>query len=268
MYTCHHCKKKFNSLPYLSCTNDKKYCSLECFPDKGIDKPYSSTYFNLVERIRDIESRIKDIENLEQRIDLENEVKELSLSLQIEVYGDDEGLFYKRQIINLISDLDIVYEKVNNALIEIKPQLKPGIMIDQDELESTVGEELLASALDDLEENIAYCFFENLYMKTPDTTFTREVGRIKLAFRTLSEAKEISRQFVRSINQHKKRLNQEHIETLKENNYFVHITKFSQCPVCREWEEREDFMKDTNLNLYRCNIWSECSDFNDYYLNE
>ena len=58
------------------CYNNKKYCSYECVP----------------------ESTIENIKTLEDRIDLENEIEELSTSYAIKIYGDSEGLFYKRQI--------------------------------------------------------------------------------------------------------------------------------------------------------------------------
>jgi predicted RNase H-like nuclease len=38
-----------------------------------MDKPYSFQYFNLVETIRDIDSRIIEIKKLEDRIGLDNE---------------------------------------------------------------------------------------------------------------------------------------------------------------------------------------------------
>jgi hypothetical protein len=97
MYTCNHCKKKLKNEPYM-CSNNKKYCSFECIPESGIDQPYSFQYFILMDRIRDIGVDIENIKSLEDRIDLEDEIEELSTSYTLEIYGDSEGLFYKRQI--------------------------------------------------------------------------------------------------------------------------------------------------------------------------
>jgi hypothetical protein len=97
MYTCSHCKKKFNNESY-NCSNKKKYCSFECIPESRIDKPYSYEHFNLMSGIREIEFDIKNIKTIDDRIDLENKVEELSISYTLEIYGDYEGLFYKRQI--------------------------------------------------------------------------------------------------------------------------------------------------------------------------
>lgn len=154
MYTCQHCKQKFNNVPYLCCTNGRKYCSLQCFPDSGIDDPYSSMYFNLIETIRDIDSRISGIVLLEGRIELENEVNELATSSFLETYGDNEGLFYKVQIEYLISTLDDLYDKIHDLFMKRKPQLKHGVEIYPDELQQIVGEE--ATALVELEENLKY----------------------------------------------------------------------------------------------------------------
>ena len=79
MYTCNHCKKKFKNEPYI-CSNNKKYCSFECVPESTIDKPYSFQYFNLMDGIRDIELDIENIKTLDDRIDLENKIEELSTS--------------------------------------------------------------------------------------------------------------------------------------------------------------------------------------------
>ncbi|HEY8889066.1 MAG TPA: hypothetical protein VIM70_02240 [Clostridium sp.] len=47
-------------------------------------------------------------------IELENEIEELSISYTIEIYGDYEGLFYKRQIGHLLETLNELYNKVHN----------------------------------------------------------------------------------------------------------------------------------------------------------
>lgn len=83
MYTCTHGKKNFNNQPYIAYPSKKKYCSFECIPDSAMDKPYSYEYFNFMDSIRDIESSIENIANLEDRLDLENDVGIFNYSFRI-----------------------------------------------------------------------------------------------------------------------------------------------------------------------------------------
>jgi len=263
MYTCSHCKRKFNDVPYVCCTNSKKYCSLECFPERGMDRPYCFEYLNLIEGIRDIESRINDIEFIEDRIELENDVSELTLDYIRETYGDNEGLYYKIQIEHLISTLDDLYDKIHDVLIQRKPTQKHGVIIDQVELERIVGEEILGSALDELGDRISYSLFENLFNAEPTDRFDNEFGcSIKLSFPTLKESKEVKRFFEKTINKYSKQLTEEQIEILNESSY-IFLVNFWQCPVCHEWEDSVDFTFDNNLNSLKCNQWSKCFDFEE-----
>ena len=116
MYTCNHCKIKFKNEPYL-CSNNKQYCSFQCVPESTIDKPYSFEYFNFMDGIRDIEADIENIKTLYDRIELEDKIEELSISYTLEVYGDSEGLFYKRQIALLLETLNELYDKVHNIFL-------------------------------------------------------------------------------------------------------------------------------------------------------
>jgi len=68
------------------CSNNKKYCTFECVPESAIDKPYSYEYFNLMDGIIDIELNINKINTLYDRVELENEIEELSISYTIEIY--------------------------------------------------------------------------------------------------------------------------------------------------------------------------------------
>lgn len=112
MYTCNHCKGEFNNEPYI-CTNNKKYCSFECVPESAIDKPCSYEYFNFMDAIRDVELNIKSVKTHNDRVEIENKIEELSISYTLEVYGDCEGLFYKRQIGHLLETLNELYDKVH-----------------------------------------------------------------------------------------------------------------------------------------------------------
>jgi hypothetical protein len=225
-------------------------------------------YFNLIETIRDIDSRISGIVLLEDRIELENEVNELAISSFLETYGDNEGLFYKVQIEYLISTLDDLYDKIHDLFMKRKPQLKHGVEIDRDELERIVGKEILATALVELEENLKYSSFENLYWEAPTIDFNIEIGRIKLAFSTVGECKEIERLFKKSINKNRSQLSKKQLEDLKDDNYHIYVVNFHQCPVCREWEDHKDFALDYNLNLFKCNQWGDCDEYDDYYKDE
>ena len=48
-----------------------------------MDKPYSYEYFNFMGSIRDIESSIENITNLEDRLNLENDVGIFNYSFRI-----------------------------------------------------------------------------------------------------------------------------------------------------------------------------------------
>jgi hypothetical protein len=148
MYTCAHCKRKFKNEPYISCTNSKKYCSLQCLPDNAMDRPYAFEYFDLIEAINDINSRISSIKLLEERIELESEVNELYHSTSLLIYGDDEGLLYKRQIISLLSTLDKLYDRIHNYFLNYKYAVRPAIVIFGDELIRLLGKANFFTALD------------------------------------------------------------------------------------------------------------------------
>ena len=124
MYKCSHCKKEFMNQPYICYPNKKKYCSPQCIPDSGVDKPYSFQYFNLIDSIRDIESCIENIKTLEDRIDLENNVNDLSNTYALEIYGEELGLFYNRQISILLPSLDELYNRIHNIFMERKYYLR------------------------------------------------------------------------------------------------------------------------------------------------
>jgi hypothetical protein len=149
-----------------------------------------------------------------------------------------------------------------------KPQLKPGVFIDRYELDWIVGKEILVSALNELEEKLKHSSLQNLYWEKPTANFNIEIGYIKLVFPTIEESKKIARFFKKSINKYRSRLTKMQIENLKNNDYFIYVIKFCQCPVCREWEDYEGFTFNHSLNLFKCNQWEDCDNYDDYYKDE
>lgn len=134
MYTCTHCKNKFKNKPFIG-SNNKKYWSRKCIPDSEIDEPYSFEYFNLIESI-------DNIEYIDDRFDLENEVNDLNTSYIIDIFGDDEGLFYKRQIYIQLKTLNKLYDKIHNIFMERKVQLIRAVVIYSGDLLMTIDKEL------------------------------------------------------------------------------------------------------------------------------
>ena len=162
MYTCNNCKKKSTNIPYI-CSNNKKYCSYECVPDSTIDQPFSFQYFNLMDGIRDFELDIDNIKTLEDRIELENEIEELSTSYTIEIYGDSEGLFYKHQIALVLETLDELYNKVHNIFMETKYTSMPSIIIDWENLKRIIGEKSASRIFEIFKDKLDKFIFNNVY---------------------------------------------------------------------------------------------------------
>jgi hypothetical protein len=264
MYTCNHCKNKFSNEPYICSSNHKKYCCTRCLP-LDLDEPYSFEYFNLVDSIREIDSHIDIIGNLEDRLDLEREVTELSQSTSILIFGDDEGLFYKRQIGVLLSTLDNLYDKIHNIFIKRKFKVRPSIVINCFELKRIVSKEIFDLIIENFEDELKYLTFENIDNPDPVHAVDLDFTRIKLSLDTLATAREFRQIFKSSINHFRKLMNQKQLEALKENSYFIEVIKLYQCVVCGEWEEWSDYTFSESLNLYKCNSWQKCTDYDVYY---
>jgi hypothetical protein len=265
MYTCNHCKNKFYNEPYISCTNSKKYCCLKCLPENGIDKPYSFEYFNLIDSLREISPRVYHIKTLEDRLGLERDVNELHQSYSILIYGDNEGLFYKKQIAILLSTLNELYSKIHNIFINHKYIIKPSIIIYCEELINLVGEETFFLSLNKFKEVTRHIPFENI--DNPDPVKDTYLGfyRIKLCTDSLNSAKQLKKIFNKCLNNFGNNLTQEQLEELKENDYHVTTANLYQCVVCREWEMWEDYSFNKSLKVYQCNSWSKCCEYDDYY---
>ena len=76
-----------------------------------------------MDNINGIEEAIHDIVNRVDRLDLERELEELITYYSLEIYGDDEGLFYKRQIGITLLTLDKLYDKIHNVFKDRKIKL-------------------------------------------------------------------------------------------------------------------------------------------------
>lgn len=266
MYTCSHCKNKFKNHPFIG-SNNKKYCSRKCIPNSLIDEPYSFEYFNLIESINDTESKISGIKDIDDRFELDNDVNDLSTSYIIDMFGDDEGLFYKRQIYIELKSLDQLYDKIHNIFIERKVQLRRAVIIYCDELFGIVGNEIYDMILKYFREKMKGITYEILDFLYADPTINTEIGyhTDKLRVKTLKQAQNIKKIYSEILNKFKSQLSDKQLDSLSSANDCIDIQNFAYCVVCKDWESRDDFSFDENLNVYKCGVWDDCSKYDDYY---
>lgn len=267
MYTCNHCKKKFTNQPF-KCSNKRNYCSRECMPDSVMDKPYSFQYFNLVESIRDIESRINDIKYLENRIDLENEVNNLSNCYTIDMFGDDEGLYYKKQILMLLSTSDKLYDKIHNIFMERKYHSSPAVIIYWENLKNILGYDNSRLIFDDFKEKVENFVFENVYFIWSDyvcKVVDFDNYEDKLKFGTVSDAKEVEELFLECLNEYKSEFTEEQLENLDIYSNCIKVDTLYRCVVCKQWELWECFVFYDDLNLYKCDEHCSCIECDSPY---
>lgn len=265
MYTCSHCKKKFNNQPFIVYPNKTKYCSLQCIPDSAMDMPYSYEYFNFMDSIIDIESRIENIATLEDRLDLENKVIELSDSLTIETYGDDEGLFYKRQLMLLSPVIDELYNRIHNIFMERGLETKLAVIICWDSIIQLFGDELAEMIFRYFERRMSDIPYENVY--DPDPAYKSDLGCFydKLCVVSLDEAEKIKSLYIRSLNYFKSLYTKKQFKELDCNDNYVYTETLAHCVVCNEWEDKDDFSFDEPLKLYKCNKYDKCFEYDNYY---
>ncbi len=263
MYTCNHCKNKFKNKHFIG-SNNKKYCSRKCIPNSVMDEPYSFEYFNLIESINDIESRISDIKDIDDRFDLENEVNNLSTSYTIDMLGDDEGLFYKKQIYIELKTLDKLYDEIHNIFIDRKVQLKRAVTIYWDDLRSIVGNEIYNMILKCFLEKMKGIHYEILDFLCAVPIKSTEIGyhTDKLHVKTLEQAKNIKKIYYQSVKQYKSKLTDKQLDEIYN---WISIDKLAYCVVCKEWEPWDNFFLDEKLNVYKCGVWNDCSKYDDYY---
>lgn len=270
MYTCNHCKKKFNNQPF-KCSNKRNYCSQECIPDSVMDKPYSFQYFNLVESLRNIESKIRDIKNLENRIDLENEVNDLRNSYTIDMWGDDEGVYYKKQILMLLSTLDKLYGKIHNIFMERKYDSSPSVIIYWEDLKNIFGYDNAKLIFDNFKEKVENFVFENVYLISSDyvcKVVNFDNYEDKLKFGTISDAKEVEDLFLKCLNEYKPGLTEEQINDLNCYENCIEVNTLYCCVVCEQWELWECFSFYDDLNLYKCDEHCSCVECDNPYQDE
>jgi hypothetical protein len=273
MYTCNHCKKKLKNEPYM-CSNNKKYCSYECVPASTIDKPYSYQYFSLMDGIRDIEVDIENIKTLYDRIELENKIEELSISYTLETYGDDEGLFYKRQIGLLLETLNELYDKVHNIFMETKYDSMPFVIINWEDLKRIIGEANAKLIFDIFKDELDKFIFDNVYFtwsdykcKTIDFSYES-----KLKFATMHDAKIVGELYRDSFkdcnNECILDLTNEQLEELNTYTDCIDIFTLYRCVVCEGWEQWECFTFYDKLKLYKCDEHCGCDEYDHHYQDE
>lgn len=270
MYTCNHCKKKFTNQPF-KCSNKRNYCSRECIPDSAMDKPYSFQYFNLVESIRDIELRINDIKNLKNRIDLENEVNDLINSYTIDMFGDDKGIYYKKQILILLPTLDKLYDKIHNIFMERKYDSIPAVIINWQALKDIIGRDNANLLFNDLKEKIENFVFDNVYFTWPDyvcKVVDFDDSEDKLKFVTVSDAKEVKELFLECLNEYTSKLTEEQLDNLDCYSNCIKVDTLYRCVVYEEWEPWDYFTFYDDLKLYKCDEHCGCFEYDNPYLDE
>jgi hypothetical protein len=271
MYTCSHCKKKFMNEPYICYPNKKKYCSLECIPDSAIDKPYSFEYFTLIESIRDIQSRIDSIATLDNRIDLEDDVNELYRTYALEIYGDDEGLFYKKHIAIMLSTLDKLYDKIHNIFMERKYESSPAVIIYWEDLINILGKDTARQFFDIFKGEIENFIFENVYFIWSDykcKTIDFNNYEDKLKFATINDAEEVQQLFLGCLNLFRPEFTEKQLEELDNYSQCITVDTLYNCVACGEWELWERFHFYDNLKLYKCDEHCACDEYDHLYLDE
>ena len=269
MYKCSHCKKEFINKPYICYPNKKKYCSLQCIPDSAMDKPYSFQYFNLIDSIRDIESRIENIKTLEDRINLENDVNDLSYTYTLEIYGEELSLFYNRQISILLPILEELYDRIHNIFMNRKYESSPAVIICWENLINILGREVASLVFDYFKEDIENFIFENgYYLNSPYKYKTIDFDNYEdmLKFPIVSDTKEVHRLFLDCLNIFRPEFTEKQLEEMDTYSQCIEIDTLYYCVVCKHWELWEHFSFYENLKLYKCDEHCGCEEYDNLYL--
>ena len=95
-------------------------------------------------------------------------LKNYRLPTLLEIYGDYEGLFYKRQIGHLLDTLNELYDKVHNIFMETKYDSMPFVIIYWEELRRIIGEENANLIFDIFKDELDKFIFDNVYFMWPD----------------------------------------------------------------------------------------------------
>lgn len=253
MYTCNHCKKKFNNKPFI-CSNNKKYCCLKCTPDSEMNKPYAFQYFNLIESIQNIELSIMEIKYLYDRTNLEDELNDLQTTYIIDMWGENESLYYKRQIQKTILSFDDIYQDINNIFITRKTVLRSAVVIYWYDLQTIIGKKLTKFILDSFIEDIRLHYngvFENV---SPGAWPSYQIGEHidRLCVNTLDNAIEIRRIFYKYLVTNKKLMTKKQRKQLSIESLCIRIKELCYCVNCGFWEDSEEFAINEELNIYQC----------------
>ncbi|MBU3188323.1 hypothetical protein K9O30_02950 [Clostridium bowmanii] len=194
-----------------------------------------------MDRIRDIEIGIKSIKTLDDRIELENEIEELSTSYTLEIYGDYEGLFYKRQIGLFLDTLSELYNKVHNIFMERKYDSMPFVIINWEDLKRIIGEEDANLIFDIFNDELDKFIFDNAYFTWPDYMYkTIDCSyESKLKFATMRDAKHVRKiyldSFKDSFNVCFLNLTEDQLDELDIYTYCIDIFTLHHCVVCGGW---------------------------------
>jgi hypothetical protein len=79
---------------------------MKCLPERALDRTYSFEYFQLAEMVQGIEQDCKVVSSKSQRDELLWELDDVFASHQEYYWGDDEGAYYKRRILELLHRLE------------------------------------------------------------------------------------------------------------------------------------------------------------------
>lgn len=219
-----------------------------------MDKPYSFQYFSLIENIQNIELSIKVVENIYDRTNLEEELDELQRTYIIDMLGEDEGLYYKRQIQKTLLYFDDIHKDIHNIFITRKATLRIAVVIYWDDLQIIIGKQLTKVILDSFIDAIDLYYngtFENVY---PGAWPSYQIGEDtdRLCVNTFANAIEIRRIFFKCLAIYKKLMTKEQRERLSVDPLCIRIKKLSYCVNCGFWEDIEEFAINEELNIYQC----------------
>ena len=130
-------------------------------------------------------------------------MKNYQLPTPLEIYGDSEGLFYKRQIGLLLETLDELYNKVHNIFMETKYDSMPFVIINWEDLKRIIGEENAKLIFDIFKDKLDKFIFDNVYFtwsdykyKTIDFSYYED----KLKFATMRDAKIVGKLYRDNFN--------------------------------------------------------------------
>jgi len=260
MFTCTKCRKIITQEPYYSITDRKTYCSQKCIPDDAFDQLYSFEYVNLVSSYRYFESEKYNLETIEERIQIENEMDEVIEDYKSYYLSDLENSYYKSQIIRLYEKLLILYEEIHDILKNKRPFVYYDVTIYWAELKLFIDKEILQKIFKDLIQCLeqSKIEFRNLSYDA-NNEFELSLMNYKdiICVETKSEQKTIIKILMDIFAKYYTSLIYDE-ETFTDHIYNGTV---KLCPVCLHWEDESDFEFDEDLNVEACKQWDSCRNF-------